>query len=81
MSKCRHKKTILASANLVDFRPDQEPFESGKIECAGVSEIRIGSIWIHYCPKCDTVIDIELEQGTHITTTTCTSDDRCDGHE
>jgi hypothetical protein len=79
MGKCKHKRTMLAIANYVDFRPDQEPFESGRIECAGVSKITIESIYIHYCPKCKKVIDIEIEPNCEISTEPCASGNRCDG--
>jgi hypothetical protein len=69
---CEHKRVLLAIAHFVDFNPDQEPFESGKIECAGVSCIQVGSINIHYCTQCGTVIDIQVEPGCHIDVTTCT---------
>ncbi len=77
---CRHKRLILASADLVDFIPDQEPFESGTIECAGVNRISIGCINIHYCPKCNVVRDIEIEPDAYIGTDECTPADRCNGH-
>lgn len=78
---CRHKRTILASANFVAFIPDQEPFEADKIECASVSEINVGCINIHYCPVCKTIRDIEVEPNTEVYTETCTSDNRCNGHQ
>ena len=65
MGKCRHKKgLILASANYIEFTPDQEPFEAGILEDCGMDTVDIDSISIniHYCPKCQQVKDIEVEQ-------------------
>ncbi len=51
--KCRHRKgLILASANNVEFTPDQEPYESGKIESCGIGIIT-ADVSIHYCPICN----------------------------
>ena len=56
MGKCRHKKgVILASANMIHFYPDQEPFKSGVLEKSGFESIVLESINIHYCPNCNTV--------------------------
>jgi len=52
MAKCRHRKLIMAHAYDVVFTPDQEPFESGKIEPAGVEDISCSTLIMHYCPKC-----------------------------
>lgn len=54
--KCRHKKgIILATAEYVEFKPDQEPITDGVIESSGISSIEIPAMNIHYCPKCNTV--------------------------
>src|SRR4030042_2275970 len=77
---CRHKRIICASAGMVDFTPDQEPFESGIIECAGVSKITVGNIYIYYCPTCNKIRDIEVDPDTYIDTEDCTIYNRCNGH-
>jgi len=81
MSKCKHKRLVLATANLVEFEPDQEPFVSGKIECAGISRITVSGINIHYCPLCQMVHDIAVESAYDVDETFCTSDDSCNGHD
>ena len=60
--KCRHRKRVLlASANYVEFTPDQEPFTSGTIESSGIETIQLDAVNIHYCPKCNVVQDIEFD--------------------
>jgi len=78
---CKHTTIILATADFVDFVPDQEPFEAGKIECAGICKISVDCINIHYCPICKKIRDIEIEPNTHIKTMVCDSDNRCNGHQ
>jgi hypothetical protein len=55
----------------VEFIPDDEPYESGKIESAGIEGITVGMINIHYCPKCNTVRDIEIGRGCSVDITPC----------
>lgn len=81
MTQCRHKRTLFAKARDVEFRPDQEPFESGKVECAQVTTIRVPLILMHWCPKCRRVVSMDVDGSEVCRTDTCTSDDRCDGHE
>ena len=57
MKKCRHKRLILMSAVNVEFTADQEPYEADKIEKAEVEILSI-DINLHYCPKCNQVVDI-----------------------
>lgn len=60
--KCQHRKgIILASASMVEFIPDQEPFEAGVIERSGFEGIVIENINIHYCPKCNQLQSIESD--------------------
>ena len=60
--KCRHRKgIILASAQMVEFIPDQEPFKEGTIESCGIEYIKAENLNIHYCPKCKEVQDIESD--------------------
>ena len=61
MSKCKHKRPILVTAYLTELEPDQEPYESGEYE---EMETISTSICLsgHYCAKCDTLIDIEIEK-------------------
>lgn len=60
MAKCRHRKgIILAAANYVEFRPDQEPFVAGQVEDCGIELIQVESVFIHYCPKCEEVKSID----------------------
>lgn len=42
---------ILASANYVEFIPDQEPYKAGIIESCGIESI-MANVNIQYCPKC-----------------------------
>jgi len=59
---CRHRKgVILASANYVEFTPDQEPFTAGVIEPCGIDSIRVETLNIHYCPKCKVIQDVEVD--------------------
>jgi hypothetical protein len=60
MSKCKHKKLMLLSANDVEFIPDEEPYEAGVIEPAGIDNIFV-DLNMHYCPKCNVVIDVTIE--------------------
>jgi len=67
--KCGHK-TILASGEIVEFFPDQEPYENGKIEDCGYDGTFTDGfttdpiyVNIHFCPECrhvnnDASIDI-----------------------
>ena len=60
--KCRHRnRVILAFANYVEFTPDQEPYNAGVVESCGLESIRVESISIHYCPKCNVVQSIEMD--------------------
>jgi hypothetical protein len=62
MSKCRHKKRIILGGALrVSFIPDQEPYESGVIESCGIKEIVVDSLYLHYCPRCEQVVDIGVD--------------------
>ena len=67
MAKCRHKtKIILASANgPIDFVPDEEPYKSGVIESTGIEAIVVNSVDIHYCPRCEQIVDIWVDD-SHI---------------
>ena len=61
MSKCRHKRLALISAEIWKLTPDQEPFESGVIE--KVDEINTCvQLRGHYCPDCEKLVDIEIEE-------------------
>ncbi|MDD5327463.1 MAG: hypothetical protein PHY02_06570 [Phycisphaerae bacterium] len=72
MGKCKHKKLILLSAHNIRFGVDQEPYEAGKEECAGISEVNLESgITAHYCPKCGIIVDINIEPGQFVTTEPC----------
>ena len=62
MSKCRHKRVVLAEANDVVFFPDQEPFKEGVIEDCGIDEIVAESVTIHWCPKCHTAKCIDADK-------------------
>ena len=56
MPKCRHrKKTILMVANFIEFSPDDEPYESGKIESCGLDSITVTSLTLRYCPICEEI--------------------------
>jgi hypothetical protein len=60
--KCRHRKRIiLASASMVEFIPDQEPFTEGVIESCGIEYIKAENLNIHYCPRCKQIQDIEID--------------------
>lgn len=54
-------KTILATGFVEGFVPDQEPYESGKVETCGLDEIvtvenvDIHIYWCERCEKIDTV--------------------------
>lgn len=54
MRKCRHKKGIVTAVAHQDvtFTPDQEPYESGKIESCGIDHIITTCILIGWCPIC-----------------------------
>lgn len=60
--KCKHKKDILASAWISTITPDEEPYQAGeKVE---MEDIELGwpaRVSLHYCAKCDAIIDIRLE--------------------
>jgi hypothetical protein len=80
MKRCRHKRLVMAMADEVDFHPDQEPFTSGVVECAGVSEIVVNMIVIRYCPICKRVVVIEAANDGQCDTQVCDSNNRCEGH-
>lgn len=61
MAKCRHKKKILMTANKIEFTPDQEPFESGKIEHSGLESITVDSLTLRYCSKCKIIQYIDYD--------------------
>lgn len=63
MAKCRHKRKrqIMATADYVEFTPDQEPFTPGVIECSGVSTITVQHLIASYCPKCGVVTSIDAD--------------------
>jgi len=67
MSKCRHKKLIMAVADYVQFIPDDEPFTSGVVEHCGLDEIEVSEIIMCYCPKCNIVVSLDASGA--ITTT------------
>lgn len=57
-------KTILATAFVTYFDPDEEPYESGVREECGyedgiAAEVSVG---IHWCPKCDDIEDVWIEE-------------------
>jgi hypothetical protein len=77
--KCGHKRLIMATADYVIFEPDQEPFEFGKIECSGVSQITVPHMIVNYCPECKRIVSCDCDGECQ--TSTCTREDRCNGHE
>jgi hypothetical protein len=81
MARCRHKRLVMATAECVHFYPDQEPFTSGVIECAGVSDIEVSMILVHYCPNCKIIVSIEALNDGKCKTTVCNTANRCNGHE
>ena len=59
-----NNKTILATAFVTYFGPDEEPYESGIQEKCGYedgidAEVSIG---IHWCPKCKEIVDVWIEE-------------------
>jgi len=61
--KCRHKKGIVTAVAHQDvtFEPDQEPYESGKIESSGIDHIITTRIIIGWCPKCHVAKWIDVD--------------------
>lgn len=61
--KCGNK-SILATAFITHFDPDQEPYESGVHEKCGYED-GIGaevSVGIHWCPKCEDIVNVWIEE-------------------
>ncbi|KKL09374.1 hypothetical protein LCGC14_2566510 [marine sediment metagenome] len=59
--KCRHKKLALVAAYIEELIPDQEPYKSGELE--GMDNIIIGiRLFGHWCPKCEYLVDIEVDE-------------------
>lgn len=61
--KCGNK-TILATAFVICFEPDEEPYKSGVREKCGyedglAAEVTVG---IHWCPKCEEIVDVWIEE-------------------
>lgn len=57
-------KTILATAFITCFDPDEEPYENGVKETCGyedgiAAEVSVG---IHWCPKCEGIEDVWIEE-------------------
>ena len=51
----------LVTAYIEELIPDQEPFESGKLE--EMDNIIIGiRLFGHWCPKCEYLVDIEVDE-------------------
>jgi len=55
-------KTVLATGYVDNFCPDAEPYENGIIEDSKQEEIESEvSVSIHYCEKCNKIIDAAIE--------------------
>lgn len=51
--KCKHKKTILASAWISTITPDEEPYRAGeRKEMEDIDLVLPARIYLHYCEKC-----------------------------
>jgi hypothetical protein len=60
--KCGHK-TVLASAIVSDFFPDDEPYSDGMEERTEQESINTEvNVGIHYCEKCDELVDAWIEE-------------------
>ncbi len=62
MSKCKHKRLVSVSANIFELEPDQEPFESGVFEAMDTIDNLGITLWGHWCPKCEILVDIGIEE-------------------
>lgn len=48
-------------ADDVTFTPDQEPYESGKIESSGLESVWAGFVTAFYCKKCKRLVGIDVD--------------------
>lgn len=58
--ECKHKKKILGRLNIECFLPDSEPYREGQE--VDLPEIAVNeTIYGHYCPECERIIDVWVE--------------------
>lgn len=70
-SKCLRcgRRLALGSVNGFRIDPDQEPYEDGKVEPVlvyGREQYEfetIQTLSVHFCPRCENVVDVTLEPG------------------
>jgi hypothetical protein len=58
--KCK-SKMVLAHGYVYDISPDQEPYESGKLEKIDLDIEDNIEVCLHICLKCEKIIDIWID--------------------